>query len=203
MQIIGSIGLSGSVCVRAENSFGVIGISESRHMQCNTCRYQKTSCKHINVIEAALKLPSDQMPECLEPIVNMIEFATSSKYTVRNTEDQYNCVSYKPISFQVTAELSEVLKEPYAKRFNVQDGIANLIPRCVCSDCGQFLDVRSTPKLQRQTQIVLPNTLIDANGEFVLFIAADQLTYRIVLVFSSASAWYICNVGSCDILYIS
>ena len=134
------VGNCGAICLKVEDTFGVVYISGSTIITCATCRYSKTSCKHIISLFQILSNVTDHedIPKALLPIFQVYCQHNEDKILPRQSAPSLSCMSKDKILFDLTTTLSSILLMPSSSRFNIVDGLSMLIPEttAVCNRCG-------------------------------------------------------------------
>ena len=137
------IGDTGAVCVKSDESFGVVS-STNTGISCLTCKYGKSSCDHVKRVKL-LASDSIDTPPHLEPFSESNQPVASDNLKF---ESSHKLQSYKRIPFECTQQLSETICKPDADRFRIVDNVCNLKdgePSDKCPHCSSVCVYTTTP----------------------------------------------------------
>ena len=133
------IGMDSATCVNVDGSYGVVYIAANQIITCATCRYGKSTCKHVQHLTSHVTDFEKDVPLTLQPFAQQL-----SQKSVPLTKyiPSLSCISKEKIPFDLPCHLSEVLRMPIKERFCLSDNnIAQLVPpnTNTCSKCSQSL----------------------------------------------------------------
>lgn len=119
------VGPDNAVAIQVSESFGVVCLVDGE-IRCVTCKYGNSSCKHIKHLVQTM----ENSTECIPSLSQFAEFlASKSEVATKKAKPATStCVSRSPIPFQLPSHLKEVLKQDASERFNLQSGVAHLMP---------------------------------------------------------------------------
>lgn len=131
------IGGDGALCVKAIDDYGVVYTTESNNIQCATCYYGKSDCKHIRQLKLVIDSASSEetlgLPE-LEQFQKILHGSQKHKPSVHYLV----CLSTKPIPFEPVPEsiAIKMQQQSLQQRLNIVEGICYLRPQQEpCSLC--------------------------------------------------------------------
>ena len=130
------VGPDNAICVQVSESFGVVCLVDG-DIRCVTCKYGTSSCKHVNYVVQSVE-NSMELISSLTPYAEFL--ALKSEVATKKTKPATpTCMSRSPIPFDLPSHLKEVLKQDTSERFNLQSGVAHLMPHAssasTCPKC--------------------------------------------------------------------
>lgn len=130
------VGPDNALCVQVRESFGVVCLFDGG-IRCVTCKYGTSSCKHVNCVVQSVE-NSTELISALTPYAEIL--AVKSEMATKKTKPATpTCMSRSPIPFELPSHLKEVLKQDTSERFNLQSGVAHLMPHAsstaTCPKC--------------------------------------------------------------------
>lgn len=151
------IGAEHAVCVKVNNSFGVVYTGKQR-VVCATCI--PSNCQHVKrLLEVIQQCPDEEIPS------QLMVFKELPTSVPKQPSVKIRSISHRKIPFQLTEELRDRLKADYSKRFRLHDGVAHLIPPQLSSGCPLCGSNWSTePRLVNQIFLVTPMCCYPAKG---------------------------------------
>lgn len=180
LDTITHIGVADSVCVYAEGSYGIVYISSSLDITCATCRFGKTSCKHIKHLSSVItdEQMQPELPDSLQTFSSVLKQSVNltrlNLVTAKHGNPRYTipCISTKQIPFTIPSHLSVVLTlQSLSERFNISDNVASLIPEDTSSPCQHCAQASwDSPICDLNSVIVTGNQLIRAKGQLYIFV---------------------------------
>ena len=166
MNSVVQVGNYGALCLKVEDTFGVVYISSlNNSITCATCKFSKYTCKHVVGLHQLLNT-EDEMdsPKALLPFINAYNQDKSCRH-VQLGPPSLSCISKKKIPFDLPSNLCSVLLMSSCSRFNIVDGTALLVPEytAICNKCN-MTNWNTDPILSTTAKIVTVNSFIPANG---------------------------------------
>ena len=126
------VGPDNAICVQVSESFGVVCLIDG-DIRCVTCKYGGSSCKHVKYVVQSVE-NSTELISSLTPYAEFL--ALKSEAATKKTKPATpTCMSRSPIPFELPSHLKEVLKQDTSERFNLQSGVAHLMPASSTSTC--------------------------------------------------------------------
>ena len=159
------VGDCGDVCVEGdEDNYGVVYVN-SGHICCSTCKYGRHSCCHVSYVSTMINEPnSEDLHPALQKLCSLIsDLERNSKPVYKPT-----CLSSSRIPFDVPASVQPVFHQSDIDRFNLNDGVAKLIPACepsctLCKRSNWSEDLCTTCAYY----LITPTRIIPAESEIV------------------------------------
>ncbi len=164
----------------------MIYISASSVITCATCKYSKTSCKHVVGLNMFLRDSDEDLPSVLLP------FSHVSNQEKKGPKHNFSCVSSETIPFDLPSDLSRVLLMEFCNRFNIQNGIAHLVPDRT-SACSRCQSINWHEKLVANSNIVTNNCFIQAKGIVIVHTTTMLISWVLHIIF-----FLKCNTEECD-----
>ena len=169
LNTITVFGTSNTICIDANGSYAVLYISNKQRVMCSSslCHYNKLACKHIEqllaVIDGCVSSQED-IPSPLLPFAILLHSKDAASTSLSASICQSPHRSWRNIPFSVPGWLSHVLCLPYADRFIIVDGVAQLTPTSTCSNCSTCSQCVWNAVLHYDATIVTFNQIFKAKG---------------------------------------
>lgn len=162
MQNISIIGSERSLFINSDGCLGVVCVGTNQRITCATCRFGKTDCVHVKHLSDICNDSKLDLPETLQEYAQLLSvtpFISLEKYP------DYSCLSKQNIPFDVTLDMSTILKMPVGVRFNMTSSVHELVPRTTSVACPQCQECSwSDPFFHFESTIVTHNQLLPAKG---------------------------------------
>ena len=108
-----------------------------------------------------------QMLTCLMPYQNSDMYCIRGVDKNKKMNGACSCISISKIPFILSSSLVEVLNLPTITRFNITENVATLAPD-LSTNCSAWLCAEAVQQFERQSKIILTNSVISAKGMYLL-----------------------------------
>ena len=116
-----------AVCVKVENSFGVVCLDKKIH--CATCKHGTTTCKHVKHLKEAVSSDHDTNLSRLELFSDFISRSQLGKSGQQEIKVQKtSCISTLSTPFNLTSQLKASIRMHPIERFQIKQNVAHLTP---------------------------------------------------------------------------
>ena len=142
------------MCIHAEKGPGIVYATDSA-VKCATCK--KSSCQHIITINSLITEPN--RPSFLDVFVSALENLGNR---LPKKEALGTALSWKPISFDNSANISCAFIQSLAERFQIKEGMCYLRDThttITCESCGELMIEKEYPSI-----VVTRNQILQAKG---------------------------------------
>ena len=136
------------MCIHAEKGPGIVYATDSA-VKCATCK--KSSCQHI--------ITEPDRPSFLDVFVSALENLGNR---LPKKEALGTALSWKPISFDNSANISCAFTQSLAERFQIKEGMCYLRDThttITCESCGELMIEKEYPSI-----VVTRNQILQAKG---------------------------------------